>query len=90
MIPFIQPSSIRLCLSLPPSLFVSVCLLLSGDPAVLWEAVVFLETAKKHTQTNPQLSLLLLKLYAHLGVAESCTRLFNSLAIKHIQLDTIG
>ena len=65
-------------------------LLPPDDPAQLWECVVLLETARKHSRTNPMLQLLLWKLYAFLGAVEFCTQFYNFLAIKHIQIDTIG
>ncbi len=49
-----------------------------------------LESASRQSRTNPQLQLLLIKIYGFLGAVEFCTRLYNSLAIKHIQIDTLG
>ena len=36
------------------------------------------------------MQLLLWRLYAFLGPVEFCTQLYNNLAIKHIQIDTVG
>ena len=40
--------------------------------------------------TNPQFMLLLMKVYGHLGATECITVLFQSLNIKHLQMDTLG
>ena len=40
--------------------------------------------------TNPQFMLLLMKLYGHLGATECITVLFQSLNIKHLQMDSLG
>lgn len=53
----------------------------------LWDAIFLLEGARN---SNAQISLLLMKLYGLLGGAESITDLFKEIAIKHIQLETIG
>ena len=49
-----------------------------------------LETARKHSPSNPQIHLLLIKLYSYLGAMDFCTELYNNLSIKHIQIDTLG
>ena len=46
-----------------------------------------LEEAK---QSNPQILLLLMKIYGFLGVAEFIPDLFDELAIKHVQIETLG
>lgn len=58
--------------------------------AYLWKGVVTLEAARKQSRTNPEIQLLLWKLYSYLGAVEICTQLYDSLSIKHIQIDTIG
>jgi hypothetical protein len=40
--------------------------------------------------TNAQFMLLLMKLYGHLGATECITVLFQSLNIKHLQMDSLG
>ena len=49
-----------------------------------------LESAQKQSCTNPQIQLLLIRIYGYLGPVELCTQLYNSLSIKHIQMDTLG
>lgn len=61
-----------------------------GDIAMLWDCVVMVESAQRKSTSNPQILLLLLKIYGYLGAVEYCTRLYNSLALKHIQVDTLG
>ena len=61
-----------------------------ADPADLWRCIIMLETARKQSHTNPQIQLLLVKLYGYLGAVDFCTQLYNSLSIKHIQIDTMG
>lgn len=58
-----------------------------GEIRVLWEAIFLLERAKN---ANPQISLLLMKLYGILGANESVTELFKAVSIKHLQMETIG
>jgi hypothetical protein len=53
----------------------------------LWDTIFLLERAKN---SNPQISLLLMKLYGLLGGVESITELFKEVSIKHLQLETIG
>ncbi|CAI8015192.1 N-alpha-acetyltransferase 25, NatB auxiliary subunit [Geodia barretti] len=57
---------------------------------VLWQAILLLEHSRSMKTTNPQILLLLLKLYGFLGAAEGITDIFESLNIKHLQMETLG
>ena len=46
-----------------------------------------LEYSKK---ANPQIPLLLMKLYSHVGATEFITSIYDELYIKHIQTETLG
>ena len=61
----------------------------ADDVSHLWEAVFMLEYARSNG-TNAQFMLLLMKLYGHLGATECITVLFQSLNIKHLQMDSLG
>ena len=61
----------------------------TDDVSHLWEAVFMLEYARSNG-TNAQFMLLLMKLYGHLGATECITVLFQSLNIKHLQMDSLG
>ena len=58
-----------------------------ADIKILWEAIFLLERARN---SNPQIALLLMKLYGILGANESITVLFEAISIKHLQIETIG
>ncbi len=58
-----------------------------GDCSHLWSAIFLLEYAKK---SNPQISLLLMKLYGFLGATEFLTDLYDELYVKHVQIETLG
>lgn len=59
----------------------------TGDARHVWEGVMILEGVRNH---STQKSLLLMKLYGHLGVTEAITDIYNSITIKHIQTETLG
>ena len=58
--------------------------------SVLWEAIMLLEYARSMKSNNAQIMLLLMKLYGFIGAAEGITDLFESLNIKHLQMETLG
>ena len=60
------------------------------DRRVLWQAIMLLEYAKANKSSNPQIMLLLMKLYGFIGAAEGITTMFESLNIKHLQMETLG
>lgn len=49
-----------------------------------------LEAAHQQSKSNPQILLLLMKIYGWLGAIDQCTQYYNKLSIKYIQVDTIG
>jgi N-terminal acetyltransferase B complex non-catalytic subunit len=57
---------------------------------VLWQAILLLEHSRGQKTANPQILLLLLKLYGFLGAAEGITGIFESLSIKHLLMETLG
>ncbi|XP_062523596.1 N-alpha-acetyltransferase 25, NatB auxiliary subunit-like [Corticium candelabrum] len=61
-----------------------------GDMIVYWDAVGILEEALLLSPSNPQIQLLLVRIYSILGVFDPCARIFNSMEIRNIQLDTLG
>ena len=80
------PSLTTLTLPISTTYFVYPC---TDDVSHLWEAVFMLEYARSNG-TNAQFMLLLMKLYGHLGATECITVLFQSLNIKHLQMDSLG
>ena len=60
------------------------------DRRPLWQAILLLEYAKNNKSSNPQIMLLLMKLYGFIGAAEGITNVFESLNIKHLQMETLG
>ncbi|XP_019853381.1 PREDICTED: N-alpha-acetyltransferase 25, NatB auxiliary subunit-like [Amphimedon queenslandica] len=62
----------------------------TGDYADLWECVLMLKAANQQSSSNPQILLLLMKLYGWLGAIDQCTQSYNRLSIKYIQVDSIG
>jgi N-terminal acetyltransferase B complex non-catalytic subunit len=60
------------------------------DHGLLLELVLTLERAHKRSLANAQILLLLLKLFIKLGVFEQCTKVYDKLDIKQIQVDTVG
>jgi N-terminal acetyltransferase B complex non-catalytic subunit len=62
----------------------------TNDPAELWGCVVMLEGARKVSCSNPQLQLLLVKLYGYLNMVDPIISLYNTLSVKHVQVDSLG
>lgn len=56
----------------------------------LMQATALLEYAASNSKANPELSLLLIRLYQIMGAGSLAMRAFNRLGIKQIQLDTLG
>ncbi|POS84809.1 hypothetical protein EPUL_001729 [Erysiphe pulchra] len=54
------------------------------------QAALILEFALKHSNHNFQILLLLLRLYSYLGCGSLAMRIYQRLAIKHIQFDTLS
>ena len=69
---------------------VSVLSVSAEDRRPLWQAILLLEYAKNNKSSNPQIMLLLMKLYGFIGAAEGITNVFESLNIKHLQMETLG
>ena len=61
-----------------------------GNHGDLWECILMLEAASQQSRSNPQILLLLMKLYGWLGAIDQCTQSYNRLSIKYIQIDSIG
>lgn len=59
----------------------------SGEWFHLWDALFMLEYSKR---SNPQISLLLMKLYGYMGATEYITDIYDGLFIKHLQTETLG
>lgn len=55
----------------------------------LLQAAVLLETAWLHSKHNFQISLMLIRLYKHLGCGSLAMRAYHRLSLKNIQLDTL-
>ncbi len=53
----------------------------------MWEAIFQLERAK---ETSPQISVLLMTCYGLVGACENMVDLYQSVAIKYLQIETIG
>ena len=68
--------------------FLYTCTL--GNHGDLWECLLMLEAAHQQSKSNPQILLLLMKIYGWLGAIDQCTQYYNKLSIKYIQVDTIG
>jgi N-terminal acetyltransferase B complex non-catalytic subunit len=60
------------------------------DVQHMLQAVVILEYAYSKSKANPQISLLLVRLYSYLGAGSLALRAYLRLGIKQIQGDTLG
>jgi N-terminal acetyltransferase B complex non-catalytic subunit len=56
----------------------------------LLQATALLEHAASNSKANPELSLLLVRLYQSLGAGSLAMRSYNRLGVKQIQGDTLG
>jgi N-terminal acetyltransferase B complex non-catalytic subunit len=54
------------------------------------QAAILLESAWLHSMYNFQISLMLIRLYKHLGCGSLAMRAYHRLALKQIQLDTLS
>ncbi|KAG1681404.1 N-alpha-acetyltransferase 25, NatB auxiliary subunit [Nymphon striatum] len=62
----------------------------TGNDNILLEAITCLEWGLVHSPLNHQFKFLLIKLYHKIGAIVPAYHFFNSMDIKHIQLDTVG
>ena len=62
----------------------------TGEWKVLWQAILLLEHARSMHSINSQILLLLMRLYGYIGAAEGITDVFETLSIKHLQMETLG
>ena len=63
------------------------CMLLTGDYSQLYKAIVLLEEARGF---SVPIKMFLMKLYCYMGAMDTCTDLYEALAIKHIQVESLG
>ncbi|RDW64145.1 hypothetical protein BP5796_10647 [Coleophoma crateriformis] len=69
----------------------ATCVPLTGDRlSHLLRASLILEYAWSHSKANSQISLLLVRLYAHLGCGSLAMRAYDRLGIKQIQTTTLA
>ncbi|KAK3737471.1 hypothetical protein QZH41_008359, partial [Actinostola sp. cb2023] len=61
-----------------------------GSDEMVWHIFILLESVLKTSPSNHNVKLLLVRVYTSMGAVKSCLSLFDSLEIKHIQLDTLG
>ncbi|CZS94560.1 uncharacterized protein RAG0_04512 [Rhynchosporium agropyri] len=62
----------------------------SSKTSYLLQAVVLLEVASVPSQSNFQISLMLIRLYRYLGCGSLAMRAFERLGTKQVQLDTLS
>ncbi|KAL5477604.1 hypothetical protein EMCRGX_G024420 [Ephydatia muelleri] len=62
-------------------------MLLTGDYSQLYKAIVLLEEARGF---SVPIKMFLMKLYCYMGAMDTCTDLYEALAIKHIQVESLG
>lgn len=55
----------------------------------VWPALVFCEFARRRSPSNYELKLLLIMLYSRVGAWGAVTMLWEELAVKNIQLNTM-
>jgi len=62
----------------------------SNQKVHLIDAVYYLEYGLSKSRANFQIKVLLIQLYAHLGIFSSCSSIYSGLEVKHAQNDTLG
>lgn len=63
-------------------------MLLIGDYSQLYKAIMLLEEARGFISVP--IKMFLMKLYCYIGAMDACTELYEALAIKHIQVESLG
>lgn len=60
------------------------------DMAYVTQAVALLEYASSRSKVNPEILLLLVRLYSFMGAGTLAMRVYKRLRIKQVQVDTLG
>ncbi|XP_055933094.1 N-alpha-acetyltransferase 25, NatB auxiliary subunit-like [Argiope bruennichi] len=62
----------------------------TGDERLIGQVMVVLENGLKHSPSNYQIKLLLIKLYNIIGAVGASYSLYENVDVKHVQLETLG
>ncbi|KAL7750543.1 mitochondrial distribution and morphology [Sorochytrium milnesiophthora] len=62
----------------------------SGTRVILYRAIDLLEEGRRHSLSNFQFSLLLIRLYLIIGAVQQAMKVFIKLDVKNIQMDTLN